>query len=701
MKILKNGQSTKVTCVTDYISAADTHLRRGKASALYKDITASFDIETSRIEEIDHSIMYIWQIDIDNIYQIYGRTWEELTEFFEMVCDCLETAEFLVFWVHNLAYEFQFLSGIYNFRREDVFAIKSRRPLYARLWKHIEFRCSYYHSNMSLEKFCKYVGADYQKAVGDLDYTVVRTPSTPLTDQELHYCLYDVMSLTSAIQKELIRDGDTIATIPLTSTGYVRREFREALKSERKRIMSYFPDAELYTLLRQAFRGGNTHANRWIVGEILENVHSRDKVSSYPTQQLDERYPMGKFKKRFYNSIEKLQDCCETHNYCWLAEIKMLHVKLKDPIWGCPYIPLDKCRDIVKHDSYVVDNGRIIECDELTITITNVDWDIISTEYGCETEILVCYTAKCDYLPEDFRNLVRKLFADKTALKGVDDYLYGKQKNKFNALFGMTAQDPGKESYYYDKETDNIWNIDEKEVDSILGESRHTMFLVYQWGVWCTAHARYALEEGIRNVHDSGDMFVYCDTDSVKYVGEKTRWETLNNTIEKKSRENGGVAKDRKGIEHILGVFEHDGEYQKFCTMGAKKYCYIENDTFHITVAGVPKKEGAAEMIHTAVNKVLTGYMPLDKKKLKEKILLETIKQFSPGYVFHAGKLESLYNDLRSPITYNYKGEKLTITNNIVLRPTTYELGYGDDYAKLLQSLDIRIKHLVKINKNY
>ena len=362
----------------------------------------------------------------------------------------------------------------------------------------------------------------------------------------------------------------------------------------------------------------------------------------------------------------------------------MFHVKLKDPTWGCPYIPLDKCRDIVKHDSYIIDNGRIVECDELTITITDVDWNIISSEYDCETEMLVCYTARYDYLPEDFRALVRKLFADKTSLKDVDDYLYGKQKNKFNALYGMTAQDPGKESYYYDRETSDIWNIDEKELDDILSESRHTMFLVYQWGVWCTAHARFALELGIRNVHDSGDMFVYCDTDSVKYVGDNTSWDILNNKIEEKSRENGGVAKDKNGVEHILGVYEHDGEYTKFCTMGAKKYCYVEKGEFHITVAGVPKKAGAAEMLNSAGGDV-------------EKAM----KLFSPGYIFHAGKLESLYNDLKTPITYNYKGEKLTITNNIVLRPTTYELCYGDDYAKLLQSLDVRIKYLIKINKNY
>lgn len=47
---------------------------------------------------------------------------------------------------------------------------------------------------------------------------------------------------------------------------------------------------------------------------------------------------------------------------------------------------------------------------------------------------------------------------------------------------------------------------------------------------------------------------------------------------------------DKKGIRHILGVFEEDAKYEEFITQGAKKYAYKQDGEIHITVSGVPKK---------------------------------------------------------------------------------------------------------------
>ena len=49
-------------------------------------------------------------------------------------------------------------------------------------------------------------------------------------------------------------------------------------------------------MLRQAFRGGNTHANRRYVGKICENVISYDMTSCYPAQQVTKKFPMRPFK---------------------------------------------------------------------------------------------------------------------------------------------------------------------------------------------------------------------------------------------------------------------------------------------------------------------------------------------------------------------------------------------------------------------
>ena len=60
-----------------------TGQRTGKERRDYINIISGFDIETTRIETINNSVMYIWQwhfYDLNThtpIITIYGRTWEE------------------------------------------------------------------------------------------------------------------------------------------------------------------------------------------------------------------------------------------------------------------------------------------------------------------------------------------------------------------------------------------------------------------------------------------------------------------------------------------------------------------------------------------------------------------------------------------------------------------------------------------------
>ena len=46
----------------------------------YVGITTAFDIETTYIEEINQSIMYIWQWQFGEDFTVIGRTWEEFLD---------------------------------------------------------------------------------------------------------------------------------------------------------------------------------------------------------------------------------------------------------------------------------------------------------------------------------------------------------------------------------------------------------------------------------------------------------------------------------------------------------------------------------------------------------------------------------------------------------------------------------------------
>ena len=67
-------------------------------------------------------------------------------------------------------------------------------------------------------------------------------------------------------------------------------------------------------------------------------------------------------------------------------------------------------------------------------------------------------------------------------------------------------------------------NESRKHLFELLEKYNKKAFLCYQWGVWVTAWARYRLEEGLKI---AGEKAVYCDTDSVKYVGN-VDWKDYN-----------------------------------------------------------------------------------------------------------------------------------------------------------------------------
>ena len=89
----------------------------------YIGITTAFDIETTLIDDIEQSVMYIWQWQFGEDYTVIGRTWEEFLDLQKRVQNSIPADHWLVVYVHNLSYEFQFLKGIYQFIPDDIFAV--------------------------------------------------------------------------------------------------------------------------------------------------------------------------------------------------------------------------------------------------------------------------------------------------------------------------------------------------------------------------------------------------------------------------------------------------------------------------------------------------------------------------------------------------------------------------------------------------
>lgn len=663
--------------------------RTKKTQTIYKDKLLAFDIETTRLTGKQHprfiskkgeneaAIMYVWMFHFNGYATIVGRTWAEFHNFLKTARDELEDNESIVIWVHNLSYEFQFLRGIYHFSSDEVFCLNSRKILKATMYGgKIEFRCSYLHSNMSLDEYTKKMKVEHHKLSGEkFDYDKIRYPWTPLTSDELAYCLHDVIGLCEALEVEMGIDGDNLYSIPLTSTGYVRRDIRKAMATPRnkKLIHEIFPDEDVFALLRDAFGGGNTHANRHFAGRIIENVKSMDRSSSYPDTQCNDRYPVGEFTKFGAISLKELEYLITTRKKAVVVKLAFHNIRLADFNDGCPYICRSHC---TRCEGFLLDNGRILSADYLETTVTDVDLKIILAHYDCDEIDVICGAfARYGKLPPELIKVICGYYKNKTELKDVPgmEVYYTKDKNKLNAIYGMTATNPAKQDVLFIEGAEECYERQEEELSVLLQEARERAFITYAWGVWCTAIARSKLQAGIDRVQSTpGAYFIYCDTDSVKYIGVVDMSDFNNASIEA-SKKSGACAKDPNGIMHYMGVFEQEKTYAQFATLGAKKYAfrYELGGPTYVTIAGVTKAKGGAELDRG--DKYGRG--------------LERFCDTDHPFVFReAGGTEIIYQDSPDPTPIIIDGHSLVITPCAVIRPSTYTLGITAEYESLIKN---------------
>lgn len=651
---------------------------RTKVRRDYKNIICAFDIETTRVTDTE-SIMFIWQAQIGE-QTVIGRSWKECMRFFRRLADCCGPDQWIVLWVHNLSFEFSYLAGQYHFDASEVFATGPRRVLRCDMMQHLEFRCSYLHSNMSLREYLDKMGVANKKTT--FDYNLKRYPWTPLSDKELEYCVNDVKGLVQAIQIEMDHDGDNLYSICATSTGYVRRDVKRAMRRCRQGyVKSMLPTWPIYELLREAFRGGNVHANRFYAGVILEGVGSVDLCSAYPTAQCNRQFPVTAFQLVKDPTPEKLIDLVKRKHRAVLARIQLHGVRLREWSWGCPYIPADKCRDL-RGDSR--DNGRILSADYLEITVTDIDLNIILKEYTFDSiGVRTLAWARYGWLPDPLLDVIEDYFRRKTVETGIARV---KAKNKLNSVYGMSATNPVRVSVKYDSTHPDSFR---EELDAtpqqLLEESNRKAFFPYQWGVWTTCWCRDSLEFGIEQAHKQG-AFVYCDTDSVKYLGDLDLSEWNHERI-LDSEASRAYADDKHGKRKYMGVFEYEGRYRHFATRGAKKYAYTnlvqgpEGDDvveeLHITIAGVNKRAGAKEL-------EAAGGLPA--------FLRET-------FTFKEDENEAVYVDHVRRFDW-IDGHRIRIAPCVTIRPSYKTLSDTEDYSLLiLTSKNLREFTLDKFDK--
>lgn len=581
------------------------------------DITIMLDTETSKkhenvyetvhhkngdelIYKPDNNHIVIWTITIRlfnlDIATIYGRKPSECVKAIKCILNELK-GDFTHIYVHNLGYDWTFLRKFFikewGFPTEQL-NVKSHYPISIKFEGGLILKDSLILAQRGLEKWAKDLKVDAQKAVGSWDYDKLRNQDSEITENELHYAEYDTLSGTQCIDAFKTQLGKWVGNMPFTSTG-VLREIVKKIGSQNKAKKDYnkmLVSWEEYLTLVSMFHGGYVHGNRNYIGSnrIFGLIQGYDFASSYPYIILTHKFPMTKFKL-----LEKDVDLDyilrNADDHAFMFRMTLVNVKLKDENFGMPILQYSKCKTL----NDITDNGRIIAAQIVTFYTNEVDAALYKKYYEWDEEksvISEVYTAKKDYLPKWYRDIIYQLFIDKTKLKHVDDILYTIQKYKLNAGYGLMVQRLDKIMWIEDYETGDYFEDETLTPEQVFNMNikKRSTILPYQWGVWVTSYA-------MSNLFKLGEcckIWLYSDTDSVYGIGwDKVKVKKYNKQCIKMCKAAGYEGVEHKGKIYWLGVAETErkDKYSEFKYMGAKRYCgrSYEDNEIHITVAGVPK----------------------------------------------------------------------------------------------------------------
>ena len=696
------------------------------------NVPAALDIETTSVTFSDnlkasYAFVYHWQTCIDDTV-CFGRTLEELAQWLLDMIDALQLnskTRYLPIYIHNLSFENQFLRELFKmiFGDTDTFYTDKHAALQIRTGKGIEFRCSYKLTNKSFFMWTKEMKCRYRKRTDvGYDYKKFRVPETLMSMEEKSYCYCDVRGLCEALKAEL-HGKINLANIPMTSTGFVRRDTLKLFEDydlysnggqvdeesktlfdflkptdpyRRKKGNSFRKDRKLvkicpkvYTLCKDAGRGGNTHANSFRTNKTIYDVYSFDRRSSYPAVIMQYKFPVGKFVLWNAHTESEFREFMADEKKCTLARVFLENIKIKKGN-VCPYISRSKCVSIKSKKETRCDNGRVYFSSGIELVVTEIDWQIICDTYDFDlvawTDV---YRCRKDYLPLPVRAVNLKYFLGKTKLKGVDDYLYLKSKNLLNAIFGMMYTDILHHKHIYDFDLTD-YQVTEPKLETAINKfySSKSQCLRYEWGIYVTAWARWELQLAINFL---GGDFIYADTDSVKWqTDDPMREKEILEWFDKRNSEIEELSEkmlsyvDYNGKRYHLGVWECEHEfsncnkaYKKFKTFGAKKYAYetylpeiikdddgnvIEERFFHITVAGLAKEKGA-KYIGSIDNFQLNLEIPEGD----------------------SGRTVSVWKD--EPLHYiNINGNKILAGSSVAMADTTYTFDLAADYRMLLRN---------------
>lgn len=636
------------------------------------------DTETSHDKKCERGWIYQWAFRFQK-KTFVGRKPSDLIKWLDYFRDKFSLSEKkkIVIYIHNLSYDYQYLREFFDAeygRPENVLALKSHR-IVSVSYSFFEMRCTYLLSNSSLYDWGNAYHTKHRKLLGAVDYDVIRYQNSRLTLEDWQYQILDVLTMEDCWYA--CKEGYTIQTIPLTSTGFIRKESRDESKKDknnRKRFIDRRLDATTYRFARREYQGGYSHGNRrFIAWPVIGMIGHRDFTSFYPSIMMLDSFPIGKFILYFKFSGEKITDSeiwKAAEDNCLLMRVL---IKDMDILEECtaPCISLSKL-ERYQDSKWIHDNGRILQyrgyCEAY---MTELDYMLFREQYRCsEITVLEIYASARGKLPNWLRNVTMHYFYLKSYLKEMKakakaegnkaDYIrydieLMKAKNRLNAIYGMCCTDPVRDEFKYDYDLKE-WIINKNpNIEEALDKfyNSRNSFMPYQYGIYVTSWARYHLIHDMIKNTIGYENYIYSDTDSIFYKSNpeiEKRLDEWNQWNDQRCEDAGEYAEVNGRHIYFMGFYDENENITEFKFLHSKCYAYKYLDKegkkqLSTTIAGVSRfqrRDGGLpyEKRRTREDELQDAYLDL----LKVNPEADIFDAFSAGMVYkECGGLLSTY----------------------------------------------------------
>lgn len=389
------------------------------------------------------------------------------------------------------------------------------------------------------------------------------------------------------------------------------------------------------------------------------------------------------------------------------------------------------------HLTYNVEkvNGKIRKAEKVTVRLNDIDLLWLNKAYYYDNiEVLELWTTdRAKQLPIEETSFILKNFDIKENIdKDKYPLEYALSKVNINSMYGVKVQKPIKNRY--DIKEGQVLVTDFNNLDLSIKEDVYynstdmkreryfkggrfgSNFDIFTDGIYITSYARLEIVDIMCVLVDEGFIPVYTDTDSIKFTVDKeyfiNKYSIEEKMVIKKgnevalklfSRINKNVVKNNSENDRFiqyynntnlteeqyekilkLGIWEIESidkegnikPYPYFKTLGAKKYCYLDNGKIKTTIAGCSK----------TVAKYIELYA--DKNNIPYEVALNEI--FDNGTLFDetiSGRTSAIKEkrtrEQCEDLTYN--GRILDSYGGIVINNVTYLLNIGEEDSKILE----------------